>query len=256
MVSEYDLVNKSVPFTPKMRMADLIHADYHLIPIIGHFDIEYGFGNKTVKEVCDANGINVWFFLEIINSFHNPKYFPSEELQNFNTSLIIDYLSSTHRFYLGVKIPEIEEYIAEMERQLTKEGSRNVKLLHGFFANYKEELEKHLQSEEGMIFPYVMALEAAMDSGECEDELLEAIKTDPIMKFERTHNNLESNLSDLKNLIIRHLPPLICRELCQKLLTELYTLEEDLEKHTRLEEKVLVPKVKHLEQLILDRSGR
>lgn len=256
MLSQYDLVNNKVPFTPKMRMADLIHADYHLIPIIGHFDIEYGFGNKTVKEVCDANNINVWFFLEIINSFHNPNYFPSEELQNFNTSLIIDYLSSTHRFYLGVKIPEIEEYIAEMERQLTKEGSRNVKLLHGFFANYKEELENHLQSEEGMIFPYVMALEAAVDSSTYEDELIDAIKADPIMKFERTHNNLESNLSDLKNLIIRHLPPLVCSELCQKLLTELYSLEEDLEKHTNLEEKVLVPKVKHLEQLILERSGR
>lgn len=256
MVSEYDLENKSMPFTPKMRMADLIHADYHLIPIIGHFDIEYGFGNKTVKEVCDANGINVWFFLEIINSFHNSQYFPSEELQNFNTSLIIQYLSNTHRFYLGEKIPEIEEYINEMEHLLTKEGSRNVKLLSGFFKNYKEELEHHLQSEEGMVFPYVMALEAAVENGTYEEELFEAIATDPIMKFERNHNNLESNLSDLKNLIIRHLPPLICRELCQKLLTELYSLEEDLERHTRIEEKVLVPKVKHLEQLILERSGR
>ena len=256
MVSEHDLINKSVPFTPKMRMADLIHADYRLIPVIGHFDIEYGFGNKTVREVCEANGINEWFFLEIINSFHHSEYFPREELQNFNTSLIIEYLSNTHRFYLGQKLPEIEEYINEMERQLTKEGSRNVKLLHGFFQNYKEELEHHLQTEEGEVFPYVMALETAVENGSYEEELFDAIDTDPIMKFERHHNNLESNLSDLKNLIIRHLPPLVCRELCQKLLTELFTLEADLEKHTRIEEKVLVPKVKHLEQLILDRSGR
>lgn len=256
MVSGHDLINKNMPFTPTMRMADLIHTDYHLIPIIGHFDIDYGFGNKTVKEVCDANGINVWFFLEIINSFHNSQYFPSEELQNFNTSLIIQYLSNTHRFYLGVKIPEIEEYIAEMERQLTKEGSRNVKLLHGFFTNYKEELEHHFQSEEDMVFPYVMALEAAADNGDLEEELFAAIETDPVIKFERNHSNLESNLSDLKNLIIRHLPPLVCREVCQKLLTELYSLEEDLERHTHIEEKVLVPKVRHLEQLILERSGR
>jgi len=256
MVSEYDLVNKTMPFTPNMRMADLIHADYHLIPIIGHFNIEYGFGNKTVKDVCESNGINVWFFLEIINLFHNSQYFPSEALQNFNTSLIIQYLSNTHQFYLGVKIPEIEEYIDEMERKLTKEGARNVKLLSGFFKNYKEELQSHFQSEESEVFPYVMSLEAAVDKGTYDDDLLTAIGTDPVLKFDRIHNNLESNLSDLKNLIIRHLPPLICRELFQKLLTELYSLEEDLEKHTRIEEKVLVPKVKYLEQLILKQSGR
>ncbi|MDA3854290.1 MAG: LuxR C-terminal-related transcriptional regulator [Bacteroidales bacterium] len=220
MLPEYNLVKKNRSFTPTMRMADLIHTDYHLIPIIGHFDIEYGFGNKTVKEVCDANSINVWFFLEIINSFHNSQYFPSQELQNFNTSLIIQYLLNTHRFYSGTKIPEIEEYINEMERQLTKDGSRNVKLLSGFFKNYKEELQNHFQTEEDMVFPYVMALETAVENGTYEEELFTAIATDPVMKFERNHNSLESNLSDLKNLIIRHLPPLVCRELCQKLLTE------------------------------------
>ena len=45
-------------------MAEVIHLDYRLIPVIGHFGIEYGFGNKTVAEVCIENNINVWFFLK------------------------------------------------------------------------------------------------------------------------------------------------------------------------------------------------
>ena len=32
----------------------------------------FGFGNQTVKEVCNKQGINLSFFLEIMNSYHNP----------------------------------------------------------------------------------------------------------------------------------------------------------------------------------------
>lgn len=248
--------NKSLPFTGKTRLADVILADAHLIPVIGRFNIEYGFGNKTIEEVCDYYDINVWFFLEIINSFHNQQYFPKEQMQKFTSTLIVKYLSNGHIYYQSVKLPEIQGYIDEMEEQLTANNQLNVKLLSDFFKNYKNELEKHLAKEEGQIFPYAIALEHAVETGQINAELLATIKHTPIENFERNHENMEVTLSDLKNLIIRHLPPVVCAQLCQRLLTELFRFEEDLENHSRIEEKVLIPKVKQLEKQILERSGQ
>lgn len=248
-------MNKNLPFASHTKMADVIHLDYRLIPIIGRFGIDYGFNNKTVFEVCKKHDINVWFFLAIINSYHNPEYFPEKQLQNFSAQLIIQYLSRTHAYYLNNKVPDIERCISEMEKQSTDANYQNIKLLSNFFDQYKVELIKHLDREDLAVFPYVISLEKAMEANKIEHELIQKVKKQPIEEYERSHENMEVKLSDLKNLIIRHLPAVLCKDTCQKLLTELFRLEADLENHSRIEDNVLIPKVKLLEQKILEASG-
>ncbi len=243
--------NKNLPFTGMTKMADVILSDVGLIQVISRFNIEYGFGNKTIEEVCQENDINMWFFLEIINSYHNHQYFPKEQLQNFTSLLIVQYLSNAHHYYNHIKLPEIKGLIEEMTRQLTEQNQKNVQLLGDFFNRYKVDLERHFKMEEVQIFPYAIALEEAVESGRYNNEILQAISNDPIENFERIHETMEVTLSDLKNLIIRHLPPVVCSDLCQRLLTELFRFEEDLDNHARIEEKVLVPKLKLLEKIIL-----
>lgn len=249
-------MNKNLPFTTRTKMADVIHLDYHLIPIIGRFGIEYGFGNKTVVEVCEQQGINVWFFLEIINSYHNPLYFPKKQLRNFSAILIINYLTNTHNYYLEAKVPEIQEYIDDMEHKASKENQKNIVLLNDFFKKYKEELINHLKKEDNIVFPYILKLEEAMQSKELATIMTEKIINESIENYERGHDNLEVKLSDLKNLIVKFMPPVLCKETCQRLLTELFRLETDLENHARIEEKVLIPKVKLIEQKVLETGGK
>ena len=83
-----------------MLMADVIHLNYLLLQVITRFDIHLGFGNQTVEEVCRENKVNVEFFLEIVNSYHDAEYFPDEELQHFKLELIVNYLKKTHNYYL------------------------------------------------------------------------------------------------------------------------------------------------------------
>jgi regulator of cell morphogenesis and NO signaling len=73
-------------------------------------------------------------------------------------------------------------------------------------------------------------------------------------KEQEDHNQLEEKLFDLKNLIIKFLPPVKRKDILENLLIELFRLEDDLEDHSRIEEKVLLPKIIHLEQTILKKS--
>ncbi len=249
-------MNNILPFTTKTLMADVIHIDYRLIPILGRFGIDYGFGNKSVIEVCEENNINVYFFLEIIKSFHNHQYFPQEELQKFNADVIIKYLSSTHQYYSERKVPEIKEIINTLEKSVDPEHLSKISLLNNFFKDYIVELLKHLEREEKNVFPYILKLEKSISNKVYDVSLIHDIEGEPIENYEQSHENMEVKLSDLKNLIIRHLPPVIRQDLCQKLLTELFRLENDLKDHSRIEDKVLVPKVKQLEKQILEESGK
>ena len=244
--------NKSLPFSPSTKMADVILSDVGLIPVIARFNIEYGFGNKTVSEVCESHNISPWFFLEIINSYHNHNYFPEEQLKKFSSVLIVDYLTNAHDYYRDIKLLEIEGLIDEMKQQLTENNHQNVKLLGDFFNSYRKDLELHFKVEEDKLFPYAVALDQAVESGSYHKELVQAVLNEPVEQFESIHASMEVTLSDLKNLIIRHMPPVVCSNLCQRLLTELFKFEEDLENHARIEEKVLVPKLKLLETIILN----
>lgn len=239
-------------FTEITKMADVILKDYRLLPIISRFGIKLGFGNKTVEDVCRETDIDVAFFLEILNSYHNPSYFPNNHLIDFRADVVVKYLTNTHAYYLSSKVPYIEGCIKKMEEEASTEASRNIALLQQFFQDYRDELEEHFQVEEKGVFPYILALEQALKHGDCTDLLIQKIRKEPIEIYERNHDNLEIKLADMKNLIIRFLPPLHCEDECEHLLTELFQLENDLIDHTKIEEKVLIPKVKKLEQKVLE----
>ncbi|MDA3880104.1 MAG: hypothetical protein PF436_06940 [Prolixibacteraceae bacterium] len=96
---------KHLPIYASMKLADAIHLNYLLLPVTGRFGIELGFGNKTIKDVCNEKNINIDFFLEILNSFHNSDYFASDQLQSYPSTMVVDYLVRTHSYYIDVKIP-------------------------------------------------------------------------------------------------------------------------------------------------------
>ena len=74
--------------------------------------------------------------------------------------------------------------------------------------------------------------------------------------FKNEHDNIEEKLFDLKNIIIKYLHQPKDEKLCNKLLYELFNLEQDLNDHSRIEDKVLVPKIREMEKIIIQRLAK
>jgi regulator of cell morphogenesis and NO signaling len=221
-----------------MPMAEVIHLNYLLLQVMARFDIRLGFGNQTVEEVCRNHNVNPEFFLEIVNSYHDPEYFPDKELQH----------------YLDVKIPEIESLILSLVNNSGIENKEKLMLLDRFFKEYKQELIAHVEREENRVMPYVLEIEDAYLSGSANEKMLQKIKSYSIDDFADEHDNMEVKLFDLKNIIIKFLPPVKNIVVCENILTELFRLEKDLNNHARIEDKVLIPKVREMEEAILGRA--
>ncbi len=240
-------MSKHNHFTANTKMADIILNNYLLLPIIGRFGIDLGFGNKTVSEVCAEKSINTFFFLEIINSYNNPEYFTAEELQEYPLMLIIEYLTNTHNYYRKVKIPELEKIVYEIIENSNPDNKKNNLLIANFFEEYKTELIKHLENEEKTIFPFTIELENTLHNHESLELLIQKIAQSKSAHNNDDHKQLEAKLLDLKNLIIKFLPPVKRKDLIEMLLIELFRLEEDLNDHSRIEDHVLLPKINKLE---------
>lgn len=229
-----------------MKLADVIHHDFSLIPVINRFGIHLGFGDGTIEEICKDKQANTEFFLTILNTYHDPQYFPKKHLQSFHSTTLIEYLRKAHQFYLDHKIPEIKNLILK----LTEESDQNkdtYQLALNFFKEYQEELIGHIEREEEFVYPYVHELEEAIDSGNVSKKLMDRMTSYSIMDYEDEHDNVEEKLYDLKNLIIKYLPAPKNDSASYRILLELFDLEKDLREHARIEDMILVPKVEAME---------
>ena len=236
-------------------MVDLVHRNYALISVLNRFGIALGFGDKTIREVCEEKDLNIPFFLEIINSFLDDDYFPREHLISFPLKLIVDYLSRTHHDYLEKKIPEIETIIADPRDPCYEDREHNF-LLTKFFGEYRNELILHIRREDEKVFPYALRVEQHYLDRSRESSLPQEIAEYSIMDYLREHDDIEEKLFDLKNIIIKYLPPPRNPDACYRVIAMLFDLEKDMNDHSRIEEKVLVPKVAMMEKSIRQRSNR
>lgn len=233
------------------KLVDVIHHQYLILPILNRFDIQLGFGNKTVKEICEEQNVHLQFFLEIVNSFLDEEYFPQSELQSFPLEYIIAYIKRSHTFYVDFKVPQIEGLINDLLEKASTENKQSYELIQRFFLEYKTELVTHIEKEENNIHPYVLKIDNAFQSNQISEEIKQQVKNQPISLYADDHDNIEDKLFDLKNLMIKYLPPAKDYSLSNALLYELFRLQRDLGDHSRIEEKVLIPKVEGIEQQIL-----
>ncbi|NJK94339.1 MAG: hypothetical protein HC905_04800, partial [Bacteroidales bacterium] len=104
--------------------------------------------------------------------------------------------------------------------------------------------------------PYVFWLENKDKKDSSEIKNSENFKTYSIEKYKNTHDDVEEQLHDLQNLIIKYLPRPSDMYVCNKLLFEIFILETDLNDHSRIEEKVMIPKALSMEKELMENLKR
>ena len=233
--------------TADMKIADLIHLDFQLLAFIQRIGIPLGFREKSIKEVCIEHDVNIDFFLQMANAFHDADYFPKEKLLQFKPEWLVSYLKRAHQNYLEQKIPEIEGKIAELESDI-KASNHSYELIKNFFSEYIKEFGVHIELEEKTVFPYVLELSKCLSEGKKTNEFDQRFTAFNIDNYLDEHNDIEEKLYDLKNILIKYLPTPIDNFKYNTLIFDIFRLEQDLKDHSKLEEKVLIPRVRIMEK--------
>ncbi len=230
-------------------LSDFVLENPQLMPVLTRFGIKPGFGGGTVEDVCDKSEADASMVIEIINTFLHPGYFPQEKLIAISVEKIVEYLKATHNYYISHLLPEIDRLTANL---IASDKSGNMPLLEKFYKNYKATLTEHLAEEEDNIFPYALAL-GQICAGKMK-QLPDSLKELSAQKFKDEHSNVENSISDLKNILVKYLPPDYDVNIGIDLLIKLDSLQNDIANHTRIEDFILVPILESLEKCIRDRN--
>lgn len=216
------------------KMISLIRDNYDLLQMLGSFGISLGFGDKTVQETCEDNGVDTHTFLAVVNFTINGsgEYDNDEQL---SVPTLMHYLEASHAYYLDFQLPFIRR---ELSESLDPDDSLGQLILR-LYDGYSHEIRRHMQYEQKTLFPYVRALLSG------RSPLEYSIET-----FSRQHGAADKKLRELKLLIIKYLPSDgLHNNMLTATLHDIYDNEKWLRQHSMVEDYIFVPAIRRLEML-------
>ena len=220
-------------------MSDLICDNYSLLMVMSRFGLALGFGDKTVREVCQAQGVDYRTFLAVANFISEDQYTYSEDDTDFSLTSLMDYLKRAHTYFLDFNLPAIRRKLIEA---LDYAGGADLSyLIMRFYDEYAKEVRRHMEYENEAVFTYVQGLM----QGRLDEHY-------DIATFASKHNQIDAKLKELKNIIIKYYPAGQCNNLLNAVLFDIFNCEQDLASHCQVEDYLFVPAVTQMERKLKD----
>lgn len=221
-------------YNENSKMCDVISDEPSLLQMMSRFGIPLGVGERTVKEVCEANHVDPTTFLAVANFMKHGNDAAERYIDQVSVAALIAYLGQAHAYFLDFQLPNIRRKLLEaIDCSAQNEVSY---LILKFYDDYMAEVRRHMQHENTRIFTYV-------------NQLLEGKRTAgfEIAQFARSHSSIDKKLQELKNIIIKYYTPTENAELLNNVLYNIFTCEADLHTHCEVEDHIFVPAVQILE---------
>lgn len=213
-------------------MISIIADNYDTLQSLGRFGINLGFGDKTVKEVCEHQQVDTYTFLAVVNFTINGSREFDQELLSIPT--LLHYLKASHDYYLNFQLPFIRKQLVDA----LDVNDSLAKLIIKLYDEYAQEIHLHMEYEEQTVFPYV-------------DHLLnnQVDENYDIGTFSKNHSKIDVKLRELKNIILKYLPSdMRHNNQLTATLYNLYINEEWLLNHAMVEDYLFIPAISYLER--------
>lgn len=214
-------------------MISIIRDNYTILQSLGSFGISLGFGDKTVREVCEEQDVDTYTFLAVVNFTING-YLDHENADRLSIPTLMHYLRASHEYFLRFQLPFIRRELVDA----LDESNNLSQLILKLYDEYAQSIRTHMKYEEKTVFPYVENLLEGNANGNYDIET-----------FSKHHSQTDQKLRELKQIIIKYLPSDGLRNnQLSATLYDIYNNEEWLTLHANVEDEIFIPAIRKLEQ--------
>lgn len=214
------------------KMISLIRDNYNLLQSLGSFGISLGFGDKTVKQVCDDQNVDTNTFLAVVNFTING-YREMDDVSRLSVPTLLQYLKASHDYFIGFQLPFIRKELVDA----LDENDNLARLILKLYDEYSRSVTQHMKYEEKTVFPYVESLIAGKPMANYAIDM-----------YSKHHGQESMKLRELKSIIIKYFPGDSLRNnQLSATLYDIYNNEEWLALHAKVEDKIFIPAIKCLE---------
>lgn len=224
---------------PGEKMATLIDENPRLLLLMDHFGLDPVVFDRSLESLCTEKQISTKVFVMFANLYNGYVPTDAEEFTAADLDSILLFLRSSHIYYKQEKYPEIRSLIVKL---YALNPAPEIRLVEQFFDEYFGEVTEHLNYEDTIVYPYFSRFREGADiNTTTSNEPFSATE------YQHHHSDIESKLTDLKNLLLKHIPAGNDSAARRRLLMALFELEFDLHIHSLIEDTVLIPLIGQIE---------
>lgn len=222
--------------TSDMKLSEVILQHYVLMPVIRRFNIKLGFGEKTIRKVCEEYGLDADIFLAVLNLYIQQPDAIEKPLTVHQVSATVDYLKNTNMLIHQSQLPNVERHLhALMAGSIAQ--NKTIGLVHNFFQEIKKELLAGIEYDNTVRFPYIEQLCNKAPKGQATQPACSPVK-----------EPMDEKIFDLRSMLMKYLTGEADQNLCYAVFFALFTLENDIRQYNKICTRLLNPAIHHLEE--------
>jgi regulator of cell morphogenesis and NO signaling len=228
----------------KNVIGDLVAADYRAAKVFSKFNIDFCCqGGRTLEQAAEEINMDSSELIEALDDVMSDKNEESIDYRSWPMDLLVDYIEKKHHRYVDEQIPVISTYLAKVVK-VHGSSHPELKEIQSLFNGAANELRSHMEKEETILFPYIREVEANKSRqqsvrGENMDSAIQMLKEE--------HDQEGERFRKIETLSDQYTPPPGACNTYRVTYALLNEFQENLHKHIHLENNILFPQVKKLE---------
>ena len=230
-------------------VAEVVSENIKTAHIFKKYGIDFCCGGGiTIDKACEKKNLDYSQLKEeLLKVDDAPKAY---NYNSWKLDFLIDHILNIHHTYVLESIPLILQYsnrVAEVHGHHYKE----VLKINTLFNEAANELASHMQKEETILFPYIKSLLQLDPNSKRLNAPSFGTINNPITMMEMEHEAVGDIFKEIARLSNNYTPPEDACNTFRALYAKLDEFEQDLHQHIHLENNILHPKAKRLEQTLM-----
>ncbi|MBK7561987.1 MAG: iron-sulfur cluster repair di-iron protein [Chitinophagaceae bacterium] len=227
-------------------LAQIVNSNHRAAAVFEKYQLDFCCkGKRSLQQACTESAVAVETILsELEETAQNNSDKVVINYTNLSLSQLVDIILAKHHTYVKKEMPVIAQYL---QKVASKHGDRHPEMRKVFelFMAVKEEMELHMQKEEGVLFPRIKELEKQILSGSKVQLNITYLKS-PISLMEQEHEHAGSAMAEIRQLTGNYKLPDDACTTYRLSFAALEAFELDLHQHVHLENNILFPKALRL----------
>jgi len=170
----------------------------------------------------------------------------AQGLANGPLSLLVEHIIAKHHGYVKQEIPRLQQLLNKV---VSVHGTLHPELeqIRIVFRGMAAELTSHMMKEERILFPFIVAMETAVNNGQPKPRPAFGTVHNPIRMMVMEHDSAGASIKEISALSSNYEPPAGACFSYRTLFAALKEFETDLHKHVHLENNILFPRAMAME---------
>ncbi len=233
-----------------LTIKEIVTQDFQTAAVFEKHSLDFCCrGGKTIDEACKEKGIAPESVYAELTRIAPSAQAETSRFKQWSPDFLIDYIVTNHHAYVSKMIPVI---FAHTQKVASVHGERHPEVIRiaEIFQGVAEELTRHMQKEELMLFPYIKHLVDVKKNSTPFRRPPFGTAQNPIRMMMQEHQQAGDEMYEIRALSNSYAPPEDACTTYRVTYQELQEFERDLHQHVHLENNILFPAAVQIEESI------